>query len=283
MRNMASRIYAIAGRSATLAVAVALSGCGSSPPPRSAVPPTVALRGANGEILGTLARPQPVSQKAPTYTKEACEAKVEGTAIARCIITEEGALRSCHLLKGLPHLDEAILAALREWKYVPAVMNGKPVAVSYVLTIHIEPPPCFERSKGAEARARARSSAPPVEWNSDMTRPTLLEGKPPTYSPEAMAQKAEGPVRANCIVTEEGRLEQCLIAEGSPLIASAVLAVLPEWRFTPATLNGRPVRVIYTIPIRVVPPSEPRPTEPTRSPGPPPAERSQPTPASSPG
>jgi protein TonB len=260
-------------RAMAAASAIQAFGCGSAGSPKPEAP--IHLHGPNGENLPPVTRPKLIAAKAPTYTKEACDAKVEGTAVAKCVITAEGTTRDCRMIKRLRYLNEAILAVLPEWRFTPATSEGKPVDVSYIIPIKIEPPPCFGGSRRSDALSSAALQDPPPEWNSSMTRPTLLEGPPPTYTEEAMAQRVEGIVRVSCVVSEQGRLEECMIAQGLPLMNDAILAVLPEWRFSPATLNGQPVRVIYTIPIRFVAPPDPRANEPTRPPNwrPPPSVR----------
>src|SRR5258705_12430622 len=72
---------------AAMTMAISFLGCGSPTPAKP--PPVINVQGPNGEILQATP-PQRVSTKAPTYTKEACEAKVEGSAIANCTISTDG-------------------------------------------------------------------------------------------------------------------------------------------------------------------------------------------------
>jgi outer membrane biosynthesis protein TonB len=72
---------------ALVAIAVLGLGYGSPAPPKP--PPVIATRGPSGEIVWAT-RPQRISGQAPTYSQQACEAKVEGTAVVKCLITTEG-------------------------------------------------------------------------------------------------------------------------------------------------------------------------------------------------
>lgn len=65
------------------------------------------------------------------YTREAREAKIEGKVIARCTIMEDGSLADCRIIKGLPHLDEVVLANLRTRKYAPIMYQGRAVRVYF--------------------------------------------------------------------------------------------------------------------------------------------------------
>jgi protein TonB len=78
-------------------------------------------------------RPQLVGGPEPVFPREAREAKVEGTLLAKCVITTEGALTGCRIIKSLPFLDQPVLEALAQRRYTPVSFQGRPVAVEYVI------------------------------------------------------------------------------------------------------------------------------------------------------
>ena len=78
-------------------------------------------------------RPQLVTGPEPVFPREAREARVEGTLLAKCVITTEGALTGCRILKSLPFLDQPVLDALAQRRYTPVSFQGRPVAVEYVI------------------------------------------------------------------------------------------------------------------------------------------------------
>jgi protein TonB len=84
--------------------------------------------------------PSMVGGAAPQYTREALEAKVEGKVIARCTITITGTLTDCKIIKGLPFMDQAVLAALAGQKYTPVMYQGHPQSVFYTLTFRFKLP-----------------------------------------------------------------------------------------------------------------------------------------------
>lgn len=75
-----------------------------------------------------------------TYTEEARIAGVEGVMIAKCVITEEGRVRNCRIIKGLPHMDESVIDALEARRYRPVMFQGKATTVSYVFTLRLKLP-----------------------------------------------------------------------------------------------------------------------------------------------
>lgn len=78
-------------------------------------------------------RPALVGGPEPVFPREAREAKVEGTLLAKCVITTEGALTGCRIIKSLPFLDQPVLEALAQRRYTPVSFQGRPVAVEYVI------------------------------------------------------------------------------------------------------------------------------------------------------
>jgi TonB family protein len=113
-----------------------------APTPEPAVvapPPPVATAAAPvAHVEEGMTAPVRVSGGNPTVPREAREAKVEGTVVAKCIITEAGSTSGCRIVKGLPFMDAPVLAALAGWKFTPAQKDGKPIAVDRALTIKIK-------------------------------------------------------------------------------------------------------------------------------------------------
>ena len=62
------------------------------------------------------------------------------TVIARCTITQEGEVERCRIIKGLPHMDEAVLEALTSRHYRPVSFQGRPVSASYTFQVKLALP-----------------------------------------------------------------------------------------------------------------------------------------------
>ncbi|QDF05782.1 M56 family metallopeptidase [Myxococcus xanthus] len=59
----------------------------------------------------------------------------KGAVVARCIITAQGSVTDCQPIQGLRGLEEGVIRTLSTWRYEPATLNGKPVAVRYVFDV----------------------------------------------------------------------------------------------------------------------------------------------------
>ncbi|MDI3287848.1 energy transducer TonB [Polyangium sp. 15x6] len=83
-----------------------------------------------------MTRPHPISglPQLP-YTPQALCNRVEGVMIVRCVITEEGAIEGCQVLKTLPYLEKEVVRTLESTRYTPVEFEGRPRRVSYTFTL----------------------------------------------------------------------------------------------------------------------------------------------------
>src|SRR5205809_973019 len=76
------------------------------------------------EFNDSMTAPTMVSGPAPEYTREALDRGVEGNMQIRCIVTLDGQVRGCRIVKGLPFMNTAVIEALQKRKYKPALSQG---------------------------------------------------------------------------------------------------------------------------------------------------------------
>lgn len=72
----------------------------------------------------------------PDYPTIARAAHVEGTVVIDAIISRSGAIQSARILSGPPMLQPAALAAVRNARYHPFLLNGQPTEVQTTITIN---------------------------------------------------------------------------------------------------------------------------------------------------
>jgi protein TonB len=53
----------------------------------------------------------------------------------KCVIGFDGRVRDCRVVKSLPFLDVAVVAALSQRRYEPVKAGGRPVEVEYTFKI----------------------------------------------------------------------------------------------------------------------------------------------------
>jgi TonB family protein len=92
------------------------------------------------EFNDTMTAPAMISGPAPEYTADAVERGIEGNMQVRCVVTAEGQVRACKVIKGLPFMNFAVVDALEQRKYKPALAQGKAVDIYYTFNIRLKLP-----------------------------------------------------------------------------------------------------------------------------------------------
>jgi periplasmic protein TonB len=87
-----------------------------------------------------MTHPQYLGGPSPQYTQKALEREVQGTMVVKCVVTAEGRVHGCRVLKSLPFMDRAVVDALERRRYKPATLGGRPVEVDYTFRITLRLP-----------------------------------------------------------------------------------------------------------------------------------------------
>jgi TonB family protein len=86
---------------------------------------------------GDVSAPRIVTKIEPSYTEQARNAKIQGTAVIAVVIGEAGKVTEAAVRQGIGWgLDEEALAAIYQWSFVPGYKDGKPVAVSATIEVN---------------------------------------------------------------------------------------------------------------------------------------------------
>jgi len=88
----------------------------------------------------------------------------------------------------------------------------------------------------------------PVFITGDMVKPVLLVKVEPAYPEVARRAGMGGRVTVSAVIGLEGGVETAdVLASTNPLFDRAALDAVRKWRYRPATMNGKPVRVYFTV------------------------------------
>ena len=83
-----------------------------------------------------VAPPRKIHDVPPVYPPAAREAGVQGLVILDATIDPTGVVGDIEVLKSVPELDEAAIAAVEQWRYEPTLVDGVPVPISMTMTIN---------------------------------------------------------------------------------------------------------------------------------------------------
>jgi len=90
-------------------------------------------------IGGSISTPVPMYVVQPEYTQEAREAKVSGTVLVNLIVDGQGSPQNVHILRGLGDgLDEKAVEAVKQYKFKPAMLDGRPVPVKLNVEVNFK-------------------------------------------------------------------------------------------------------------------------------------------------
>jgi periplasmic protein TonB len=98
------------------------------PPPAAPPPPPPAPRGPV-RVTEDVTPPVPISQPGPAYPAAAKAAGIEGTVIVKFVVTESGNVTDVQAVKGPEELKAACIAAVKGWRFKPAMQDGHAVSV----------------------------------------------------------------------------------------------------------------------------------------------------------
>jgi protein TonB len=90
--------------------------------------------------------------------------------------------------------------------------------------------------------------AGPLEITGDMTRPVLLVKVEPSYPQVPRRAGLGGRVTVRAVIAEDGNVESVeVVASTNRLFDDAAVDAVRKWRYRPALMNGKPVRVYLSV------------------------------------
>lgn len=112
-----------------------LGGTGPVPAPLPAKP--VAHQGPY-RVGGRVQAPKLIQEVDPVYPPLAKQARIQGQVVIDSVIDTEGHVTQMKVVSGSPLLVRAAEQALGQWRYQPTLLNGQPVAVDMLVTLHFQ-------------------------------------------------------------------------------------------------------------------------------------------------
>ena len=158
--------------------------------------------------VGSGVRPPTVVQRVPpVYPPEARTARVQGVVILEATIGTTGEVSDVEVLRSVPLLDEAAVAAVRQWRYEPTL----------------------------------------VRVGSGVRPPTVVQRVPPVYPPEARTARVQGVVILEATIGTTGEVSDVEVLRSVPLLDEAAVAAVRQWRYEPTLVDGVAVPVLMTV------------------------------------
>ena len=87
-------------------------------------------------IGGNIRPPTKVKDVTPVYPAIAKSANVLGEVVIKATIGTDGKVSDAKVVRSIPLLDRAALDAVRQWEYMPTLLNGVPVPVTTMVRVN---------------------------------------------------------------------------------------------------------------------------------------------------
>jgi TonB family protein len=105
-------------------------------PPPPPPPPPPSGNQAPVRVGGEIKPPVRIKNVPPEYPVEALASRTQGMVIVEATIGADGRVTNATVVRSVPLLDRAALAAVQQWLYEPTYVDGRPVPVIMTVTVN---------------------------------------------------------------------------------------------------------------------------------------------------
>jgi TonB family protein len=187
--------------------------------------------------------PRKLKDVRPIPPLDAQTAGAQGVVVLDATIDPDGKVSNTRVVRSVPLLDAAAVAAVRQWEFTPTVINGRAVPVIMTVTVGFTP----QDGSASPAAAPPPSATPAIQPIRGGPPPAALKRVNASYPAEAMRAGVQGAVAVEVTIDPHGKVSDAKVARSIPLLDSAAIAAARQWEFTPTIVDGKPVSVIATI------------------------------------
>ena len=144
-----------------------------APTPTPAAPATPAgpVRAGAGEAVPS---PATIRTVEPRYPAEMRTARIQGTVTVEAVIGPDGRVTDARVMRGVhQQLDEAAVAAVRQYEFQPSTLNGQPIGVIHSVAVpFILPPDPVKPPATVPGTPRSLPTSPPPPAKPDPPKET---------------------------------------------------------------------------------------------------------------
>ncbi|MEN6312055.1 MAG: energy transducer TonB [Acidobacteriota bacterium] len=202
------------------------------------------IQGDAVKAVGDVKPPSLIHSVEPEYPEEAAKAGVEGTVIIEARADEKGNVDAVRILRSVPALDDAAVAAVKKWKYEPMTINGKPVKVLFTVTVK------FRLSQEGRDKLLEKFDRGAVKAEGGIQPPKLVHLVEPVYPPQARAAGISGIVILAVKTDAAGNVQDAMILKSIPQLNRAAIDCGKQWKYEPLGLDGKATPVVFTVTVR---------------------------------
>jgi len=208
---------------------------------------------------------QLVLRVSPVYPPLARQARIQGTVVLKIVIDESGGVQNPQVVSGHPMLAPAAIDAVKQWRYMPYLLNGAPVEVETNVVVKFRlsdrpssgtvagdapgalPKDTIDTVKTNEAQGSTHPRPPKRVRVSESVMQGLLIHKVDPVPPAEPGVQIHGSVVLKVVMDKSGHVQQLQLVSGHPMLLPAALEAARQWKYQPFLLNGESVEVETTV------------------------------------
>jgi len=192
-----------------------------------------------------------IHRVAPVYPEEA----KAGQVILNVTVNEKGDVTNVEVLDGDPLHIDAVVAAVKQWKYEPILLNGKPIPVIATITVKrdVVSPTQFVSPTEIPINPNPNNAK---YVGSNVLQSKLVHKVDPEYPELAKRARVKGTVTLGVTVNEEGHVSHVEVIGGHPMLLIAAEKAVKQWKYEPTILNGKAIPVFATVTVNFVLPED---------------------------
>jgi protein TonB len=105
-------------------------------------------------------------------------------------------------------------------------------------------------SSGLTSGSEKQPAAPAAPVGGEVKSARIISSVPPAYPALARTQHVAGDVRIDALIDATGRVTTMKVVAGPTLLQQAAMDALRQWKYQPATLDGKAVPMHLTVTIQ---------------------------------
>lgn len=157
-----------------------------------------------------------------------------GTVVLEVIVGKSGKIENIRVVNGIPSLTEPAERSLREWKFEPARINGKPLVAAIVTVFS------FIRLGLNSSIWKEGKRGLPQAGRDLLIEPLRVISTTPAWYP--VAGTATGTVILKVTVGKSGAINNVKVMNGIASLTHIAISTVRQWKFAPGEYGGRPIK-----------------------------------------
>lgn len=160
--------------------------------------------------------------------------QASGTVVLDAAIDEYGNVKRVDIRRDIAYLSRLAVSSVEKWKFYPATLAGKPIVSEMPVAVTFRPPGLLLAPNSLPPRQPGSGAEPGALFQPAR----VIHAVFPDYPGNTVAS---GSVVLEVNLSATGKAQEVTVLRDLPPLTAAAELVVGQWRFTPATYDGKPV------------------------------------------